>query len=113
MAKEIKAGDTFFLDGNDYQVLESPKPELVLFADKDWMQRVPRKGKQVACLKKEVVWNETLKTWTLPGRLLTQDQKNKFAFNNVKMSWGDSVLGVLPRAEDHVEILKKFNDKEL
>lgn len=113
MPTEIKVNDRFYLDGKDYTVLESPKPELILFADLDFINRVPQKGRKVVCLKKEVIWNDGFKAWTLAGRLLSLKQKTHFGLKQVEMSWGTSLPGYAPRAEDHEEILSLIDKGDL
>lgn len=102
--KTIEAGDPFFLDGQDYIIVDHPtKPdELVLF------DNPTRRG---VCLKREVIWHTHLEKWTMMGRILSVEDKLKFSMKAVEMPWGMSLPGWAPRAHDH-EIIRKMIEKE-
>lgn len=104
--REIKVGDPFFLDGLDYTVKVHPqKPEKYIRFEND--------KKRGICLKKELIWHTKLKTWTMMGRLLSQEDKMRFQLKAVDMPWGLSQPGWGPRADDQELVRVMIEKKEI
>lgn len=112
--KTIKVGDPFFIDGKDYVIADHPsKPEMMLFLDQDWIDKVPKKGRQGYCFRKEVIWHTKLLKWTMMGRLLSQEDKMRFQLKAVEMPWGTSQPGWGPRADDQELVRVMIEKKEI